>query len=64
MSLGLAGGWPAGTLFAGEPFYLQPLDLTAYTAAALIFLIAGSTAALLPTFRTLRRDPLRALRYD
>jgi hypothetical protein len=64
MSLGLAGGWPAGAALAGEPFYVQAVDVPAYVAAALIFLAAGSVAALLPTLRTLRRDPLRALRHE
>ena len=62
--LGLVGGWPAGRAFAGEPFYLQPLDLAAYASAGVTLLVTASVAALLPTWRTLRRDPLRALRHE
>jgi len=64
MALGLAGGWPAGSVFAGDPFYLQPSDAPAYAAAAALVLIAGSVAALLPAFRTLRADPLQALKHE
>lgn len=62
--LGLAAGWPAGRAFAGAPFYVQPLDLTAYVSAGAALLVAASIAALLPAYRALSQDPLRALRYE
>jgi ABC-type antimicrobial peptide transport system permease subunit len=62
--LGLAGGWPAGRAFAGEPFYVQSLDLGAYASAAGILIVAASIAAMLPAWRTLRGNPLGALRHE
>jgi ABC-type antimicrobial peptide transport system permease subunit len=62
--LGLAGGWPAGRAFAGAPFYVDPLDLAGYVSAIATLLVAASIAALLPAWRTLRQDPLRALRHE
>jgi macrolide transport system ATP-binding/permease protein len=62
--LGLAGSWPASRAFAGAPLYVQPLDSAAYVSAGATLLVAASIAALLPAWRTLRQDPLRALRHE
>jgi predicted permease len=64
LSLGLIAGWPTSRLFAGGPFYLRPADPQMYAAAGLIFLGVGAAAALLPVWRSLRADPIRALRHD
>jgi len=61
---GLAGGWLAVKAFAGEPFYLQSIDFTTYASAGATLLAASSIAALVPAWRTLRRDPVRALRQE
>ena len=63
-AIGLIGGWPAGRAFAGDPFYLQPLDVAAYVSTGVTLLSAASLAAILPAWRIVRRDPLRALRDE
>jgi predicted permease len=60
--LGLAGGWATGHVFAGDPFYLKPLDVLPYASATLTLCLSASAAALLPAIQVLRTDPLRALR--
>jgi predicted permease len=61
---GLAAGWLLGRAFAGAPFHLRPLDPAAYAAVTTLLLAATSGSALLPVWRTLREDPLRALRHE
>ena len=48
----------------GAPFFVQSQDPLPYVVAALTLALAGAAAAVLPTLKTLRADPLRALRVD
>jgi ABC-type antimicrobial peptide transport system permease subunit len=62
--LGLGGGWAAGQLFAGDPFYLEALDASPYAGAALVLGLSVTAAVLWPAIRLLRSDPLKALRVE
>jgi predicted permease len=64
LATGLIAAATAGSLMAGEPFYLQPLDPGVYAAALALVGAAGAAAAMLPAARVLRADPLRALRHE
>jgi predicted permease len=68
MALGMFAGTPVGILasrlLGGAPFHLAVADATASGSALALFALAASTAALLPAFRALNVDPLRALRQD
>jgi len=63
-TLGLGGGWLVGRLFAGDPLYLEPLNLSPYVAAVVILALSACAAAIWPAIRLLRADPLKALRLD
>jgi ABC-type lipoprotein release transport system permease subunit len=60
----MAASLPVGRAFEGDPFYLDSQDTLAHAAAMLALFAAGGLAALLPTLRALRGDPLQALRHE
>jgi predicted permease len=62
--VGVAASLPLGKAFEGEPFYLNSQDTLAHAAATLILVAAGGIAALAPTLRALRNDPLQTLRHE
>jgi hypothetical protein len=62
--LGLAGALALSRGLGGAPFFVQSQDPLPYVVAALTLALAGAAAAVLPTLKTLRADPLRALRVD
>jgi hypothetical protein len=62
--VGVAASLPVGRVFEGEPFYLNSRDTWAHAAAMLVLFVAGGIAALVPTLRALRADPLQALRHE
>jgi predicted permease len=62
--VGMAASMPVGRAFEGEPFYLNSHDTLAHAAAMLVLFAAGGIAALLPTLRALRADPLQSLRHE
>jgi predicted permease len=68
VALGIAAGIvaaaPAGVVLSKEPLYLSPLDPGAYLFAAFALLTSSIAAAVWPAIRSLRLDPLRALRHD
>jgi macrolide transport system ATP-binding/permease protein len=61
---GLAGAVALAGAMAGAPFYVQSSDPVAYVAALLTLVAAGAAAAFVPAIRTLRADPLNALREN
>ena len=64
VGLGAAGGSMLTRTLSGAPFYLEPRDPTAYAAAAGVLALTGAIAAILPAWRTLRANPLAALRQE
>jgi predicted permease len=62
--VGLAASLPVGRLFEGEPFYLNSRDTWVHAAAMFVLFAAGGIAAIVPTLRALRNDPLQALRHE
>ena len=64
LALGLAGGAILTRLFSGAPFYLEPRDPAAYGAAIAVLATTTAVAAMLPAWRALRANPLRALRQE
>jgi ABC-type antimicrobial peptide transport system permease subunit len=62
--LGAAGALLLTRALAGEPFYLEFRDPTAYAAAIALLALTGALAAVTPALRSLRADPLRALRQE
>jgi predicted permease len=64
LMLGLAGALALSRGLGGAPFFVQSRDPLPYVVAVLTLALAGTAAAVLPTLRSLRADPLRALRVD
>jgi ABC-type antimicrobial peptide transport system permease subunit len=64
LMLGLVGALALSRGLGGAPFFVQSQDSLPYVVAALTLALAGTAAAVLPTLRTLRADPLKALRVD
>ena len=64
MAAGQTGGWLGDTRCPPNRSSFEPFDLTAYGGAGVVLLATITTAALLPALRTLRQDPLRALRHE
>lgn len=64
MVAGVAGAFTLTRILAGAPFYLEPYDPAAYAAAIGVLAFTGAVAGIVPVLRTLRADPLRALRQE
>jgi len=64
MILGIAGAVPVGKLLEDDPFNLRAADTAAYASAFVVFALVGGLAALVPAWRVVRFDPLRALRHE
>ena len=64
MILGTAAGLGAGWLLAREPFYLPSSDALTPVLIAIFFAMTAFVAALLPAWRALGTEPLRALRHE
>jgi ABC-type antimicrobial peptide transport system permease subunit len=62
--LGVMAAVPAGMMLSGEPLYLSPLDPGVYLFALVALLTTSSLAAWWPAMRSLRLDPIHALRHD
>ena len=67
-AIGLTGGTvvalTVNRVMAGAIFLAPPVTLRPYVVALGIMLIATATAALLPSLRTTRIDPSKALRVE
>lgn len=68
VALGLIGGLllgaALGMLLRAQLFGIQPFDLPTFTLITLLLLATGVAASLLPGWRAMRIDPIRALRYE
>jgi predicted permease len=64
LAIGLAASWLLSTLVKDFLFRIEPHDVRIYAAAAIVLLLAGLAAALLPARRAARVDPLIALRLE
>ena len=64
LALGVGGSVLLTRVLSGAPFYLNSRDPAAYAAAILVLSATAAAAALLPAWRSLRADPLRALRQE
>jgi putative ABC transport system permease protein len=64
LALGLAGMAPASLVLAKSVFGISGVDLPALAGMATILVVTGGAATLIPAARTLRIDPLRALRQE
>jgi ABC-type antimicrobial peptide transport system permease subunit len=62
--LGTAAALPIAIALAASPLQLAFADPMSYASALLILAAGAGTAALLPAWRALRNDPLRALRHE
>ena len=62
--LGSIAGVFAGTVLEGEPFFLPAPDVATPLAAVGVFIVTACAAALVPAWRSLRLDPLDALRHE
>jgi hypothetical protein len=62
--IGLVLAIPVGLVLGSEPFYLESTDPVAIAMSLAMFGAAASTAALWPAYRTLRRNPVQALRHS
>ncbi|HEY4216061.1 MAG TPA: ABC transporter permease [Gemmatimonadaceae bacterium] len=62
--LGLAGGSAVTRLMQFMLYGVSPLDLPTWTGAAVLMLIAGCAATLVPATRATSADPLTAIRVE
>ena len=63
-ALGLVGSYAAGRYLAGEIWNVKAFDPLAFSAVALLLLVAGIQACIWPALRAARIDPIVALRQD
>jgi predicted permease len=64
MLIGMAGAAALSQLLRRQLYGISSLDPLAYATAAAIFVLSIGVAALFPSIRALRIDPLRALRHE
>jgi predicted permease len=64
ITLGTAAALPVGIALAQSPLQLAFADPASYAGALLMLLSAAVSAALLPAFRALGKDPIQALRRE
>ncbi len=64
LGLGLAGSLALTRLLQGMLFEVEPTDLATYAGVAVLFLLIGTVACLLPAWRALRVDPMIALQAE
>ncbi len=62
--LGSIAGVFAGTVLEGEPFFLPAPDVATPLVAVGVFIVTACAAALVPAWRSLRLNPLDALRHE
>ena len=64
LSLGLIGAFWASALLKDMLFGVTGFDYASYLAAILLVFVIAAIAALLPSFRATRVDPINVLRYE
>jgi predicted lysophospholipase L1 biosynthesis ABC-type transport system permease subunit len=62
--IGAAAGVLVSRVLSGDPFYLAAGDVTSSVSALAVFVIATCLAAIVPAWRAMRADPVRALRHE
>ena len=62
--LGLMGAALGARLLASLLFGVSPLDPAVYAAAAIVLVLTGTVATLVPALRAMRIDPTEALRAE
>jgi len=62
--IGLAGAYLAGRALQSTLYGVEALDLSAFTAVALVLLLSALLACLVPALRASRVDPIEALRAE
>lgn len=63
-AIGLAGAWAFSSLLGSLLFGVRPTEPRVYLGVALVLVVVGLAAAMLPARRAARLDPLQALRAD
>ena len=64
LAAGLVAALFAGRLVKSFLFHVQPVDLGTYVAVAVLLLIVGSIASLIPAYSASTIEPMEALRED
>lgn len=62
MSIGAGAAWLSTRLLGDLLYKVSPHDPSVFLSALVIMVIAGVAASLLPSWRAVRTDPVRALR--
>ncbi len=64
VAIGLGGAFALTRLIRSQLYQVEPTDPVTFGAVALILVVVGTFATLLPALRALRVDPVRALRQE
>jgi putative ABC transport system permease protein len=64
IALGLATAIPSGRLFVDDSTFEDPFDLPVMAIVSIFLAVVTASAAVFPALRSLRSDPLRALRSE
>jgi putative ABC transport system permease protein len=64
VALGLAGAWAATRFFKTLVFGVAPTDPLTFSAVSFLLILVALVACLLPSLRTMKTNPVEALRHD
>ena len=64
LAFGVGAALALRPFLAVAPFFLPPSEPLVYAGVSVLFAAVGACAAIVPVQRTLRADPLKALRHD
>jgi predicted permease len=64
VALGLLGAWTVTRFFGALVFGIKPTDPATFLAVSLLLIFVALGASIVPAIRTMRTNPIEALRYE